>query len=252
MVDKLTLLSMLNWYKELGINEIISETTNDRLKFNLNDTTKCEIDMKRPLSKSEHMLDNIHNLIDLKKAVLEFEGCALKSTATNTVFSDGNPQAQIMFIGEAPGANEDAQGIPFCGDSGKLLDNILKSIGLTREKNIYITNTVFWRPPGNRRPSDDEIRICLPFVEKHISIINPKLIVLVGATALYSLLQIKEPISKLRQKYFKYTNQYLNHEIDITPIFHPSYLLRQASQKRLMWQDLLVMQEYIVNNKIRV
>lgn len=194
-------------------------------------------------NQKEHIPSNLelcNSLEELKRLVTEFNDCELKEYAINTVFSDGNPQSDIMFIGEAPGATEDEQGIPFCGQSGQLLDNIMAAIGLYRQKNAYITNTVFWRPPANRKPTTKEIELCRPFVEKHIALIHPKLIILVGSTAVESLLQVNSPITKLRGQYFDYTNEFLNGKtIRTTAIFHPSYLLRQSSHKKTMWFDML-------------
>jgi uracil-DNA glycosylase family 4 len=185
-------------------------------------------------------LEACASLDELRRLVEDSDCCELKKSATNTVFADGNSHADIMFIGEAPGASEDEQGIPFCGQSGKLLDNIIAAIGLIREKNAYITNTVFWRPPGNRKPTDDEIAICRPFVKKHIALVQPKLIIMVGSTAVESLLEINTAITKLRGVYFDYTNEYLgNKTIKATAIFHPSYLLRQPAHKKTMWFDIL-------------
>lgn len=191
-------------------------------------------------------VDTIDNLQDLEKAVRDFDGCALKKMATNTVFCDGDPNSQVMIIGEAPGNNEDLQGIPFCGDSGKLLDEMFASIGLPREK-VYITNSLFWRPPGNRRPTDDELAMCKPFVEKHIALIAPKLIVLMGATAMYSVLGSEEAISKVRGKFLDYKNPYLSHPIKSISLFHPSYLMRQSSKKRLAWSDMLEIKNFLQN-----
>lgn len=191
------------------------------------------------------LADAASSLEELKKLLMDFNGCSLKTLANKTVFADGNPQSSIMFIGEAPGSNEDAQGIPFCGESGKLLDNVLASINISREHNAYITNTVFWRPPANRQPTQEEIDICRPFVEKHIALINPKLIVLVGNVAATSLLGKNTGISKIRQEYYLYTNQYLSKPIQTTSIFHPAYLLRQSMQKKTTWYDLLKIHEYI-------
>jgi DNA polymerase len=190
--------------------------------------------------QSNSQLDNCKNLDELRALVESFDGCELKKASINTVFCHGNPDADIMFIGEAPGANEDEQGIPFCGQSGKLLDNIIAAIGLTREKNAYITNTVFWRPPANRKPTPEEIAICRPFVKKHIALMKPKLIVMVGSTAVESLLEINSPITKLRGQYFDYTNEYMaGKSVRATAIFHPSYLLRQPAHKKTMWFDML-------------
>ncbi|XVN43524.1 MAG: uracil-DNA glycosylase family protein [Candidatus Rickettsia vulgarisii] len=194
------------------------------------------------------LADLAKNLEDLRNSVMNFDGCDLKKFANNMVFSDGNPLSPIMFIGEAPGSNEDLQGIPFCGESGKLLDNILASISIFRKDNAYITNTVFWRPPANRQPTQEEIDICRPFVEKHIALINPKLIVLVGNVAATSLLGKNAGISKIRQEYYLYNNQYLAKPIQTTAIFHPAYLLRQPMQKKTTWYDLLKIQEFIVEN----
>ena len=183
--------------------------------------------------------EQCNNLIELRQAVESFEGLSIKKTATNTVFADGNPDADIMAIGEAPGANEDEEGIPFCGMSGKLLDQVLASINLTRAKNLYITNSLFWRPPGNRKPTLEENAVCLPFVEKHIAIVKPKLILLVGSTAASALLNSTETISRLRSKFYQYSNIYLESPIPVAVIFHPSYLLRQPLQKKTVWFDLL-------------
>ncbi|WP_342272132.1 uracil-DNA glycosylase family protein [Candidatus Tisiphia endosymbiont of Parasteatoda lunata] len=197
------------------------------------------------ISLSRTLADSARNLEELKKLLMDFDGCGLKKLANKTVFADGNPQSSIMFIGEAPGSSEDAQGIPFCGESGKLLDNVLASINISREHNAYITNTVFWRPPANRQPTQEEIDICRPFVEKHIALINPKLIVLVGNVAATSLLGKNAGISKIRLEYYLYTNQYLSKPIQTTSIFHPAYLLRQPMQKKTTWYDLLKIHEYI-------
>ena len=196
-------------------------------------------------------LDLCESLVELRALVESFNGCDLKKSAINTVFSDGNPEADIMFIGEAPGASEDEQGIPFCGQSGKLLDNIIAAIGLNRLKNAYITNTVFWRPPANRKPTPEEIAICRPFVKKHIALIEPKLIIMVGSTAVESLMEMNQPITKLRGEYFEYTNEYMNgRTIRTTVIFHPSYLLRQPSHKKTMWFDLLKIKHDCMINKL--
>jgi len=222
--------------KYLGIVEGYNESPLNRMLATPQESNKSE-------------LDNCNSLEELRGLVESFEGCELKKSAINTVFGHGNPNSDIMFIGEAPGASEDEQGIPFCGQSGKLLDNIMAAVGLTREKNAYITNTVFWRPPANRKPTNEEIAICRPFVKKHIAIIKPKLIIMVGSTAVESLLEINTPITKLRGKYFDYTNEYLaGHVISATTIFHPSYLLRQPAHKKTMWFDMLKIKNALVRN----
>ncbi len=193
---------------------------------------------------ARELANNCKTLKDLEEAVRQFDGCAIKKTATKTVFSDGNPQSRIMLIGEAPGAQEDIQGIPFCGASGQLLDKMLQSIGLDRT-TVYISNTIFWRPPGNRQPSAHEVATCLPFVEKHIALINPKLLILSGGTATTTLLQKDLSISKLRGKFYDYNNIYLDSAIKTALIYHPSYLLRQPLNKKLAWQDLLLIKNFM-------
>ncbi len=195
-------------------------------------------------SSSRQLADKCNTLQELELAVKSFNGCAIKKVAINTVFADGKLGAKIMMIGEAPGANEDKEGIPFCGQSGKLLNNILPSIGLKRE-DVYITNTVFWRPPGNRRPTPDELELCRPFVEKHIALVAPEVIVLVGSTAVESLLGNKFSMHQIRNEYYDYTNEYLTKPIKTAVIFHPSYLLRQPTKKKLMWFDVLKLKAFL-------
>lgn len=185
-------------------------------------------------------------LAELEAMVRAFDGCAIKKTASKTVFCDGNPQAKVMIIGEAPGAQEDIQGIPFCGASGQLLDRMLAAIGLDRT-SVYISNTVFWRPPGNRQPTPEETAICLPFVEKHIALINPRLLVLSGGTATTTLLKKDASISRLRGKLYDYHNDFLAQPTTTIVTFHPSYLLRTPTQKRLAWHDLLMVKQFLTN-----
>ena len=175
----------------------------------------------------------------LELAVRSFNGCGLKKTATTTVFADGMATSRVMFIGEAPGADEDRNGVPFCGVSGQLLDKMLGFIGLARDKNFYITNSLFWRPPGNRQPTPEELSICRPFVEKHIALVNPKLLILVGGTATQSLLGDTRGITRLRGQRFDYKNDYMDSSVPTQVIYHPSYLLRQPMAKKQTWADLL-------------
>lgn len=199
----------------------------------------------KAVDNARESANSASTISQLRNCVKNFEGCSLKSFAKNTVFSDGIESAKILLIGEAPGAKEDEQGIPFCGESGQLLDKMMATIGLCRRKNTYITNTVFWRPPANRRPTNEEIEICKPFVEKHIALIKPKLIILVGGTATTSLLGTSEGISYIRQNNHSYMNQYLSESIKTTAIFHPAYLLRQPMKKKDTWYDLLKIQKII-------
>lgn len=227
--EKLNLSDTLNWYALMEIDDM----TSDDLKIE---------ESPKPVSSHTAPLPALE---ELKKQVQNFDGCDLKKTAINTVFGDGVADAKIMLIGEAPGATEDQEGIPFCGDSGKLLDNMMASIGLSRKSNIYITNTIFWRPPANRRPTPEEVEACRPFVEKHIAIIKPKLLILVGSTAVTSLLGDHLQISRIRQEYYSYKNDYLDEPIVTTAIFHPAYLMRQPMQKKTSWHDLLKIRDFI-------
>jgi DNA polymerase len=190
------------------------------------------------IAEARKLADGADTLEALREAVQGFEGCAIKRTATKTVFSDGNPEARIMLVGEAPGAQEDAQGIPFCGPSGWLLDKMMAAIGYDRTR-FYITNTVFWRPPGNRQPNTEELTICKPFVERHVALIDPLLLVMVGGTATKAMLATEQGITRLRGKRYTYRTPYRDKDYPVAVIYHPSYLLRQPAQKRATWQDLL-------------
>ena len=200
------------------------------------------------ISKAKKLADSAKTIDELKKIVENFDGCNLKKMATNTVFSDGNPDSEIMVIGEAPGNNEDLQGIPFCGDSGILLNEMLNAVNLTRKKDFYITNVIFWRPPGNRRPSEEELAICRPFVEKHIQLFAPKVIILVGATAMSAILGINEPITKIRGRFLDYKPDFLSKNTKTFTIFHPSFLMRQPAKKKVAWQDMLSLENFVKNN----
>jgi uracil-DNA glycosylase family 4 len=182
------------------------------------------------------------NLGELVEALAAFDGCALKKTATNLVFSDGNPAARVMFVGEAPGADEDRAGKPFVGVSGQLLDRMLAWIGLDRTR-FYITNIVFWRPPGNRTPTSDEVAACMPFVMRHIELVAPAILVPVGSPATEALLHRRDGIGKLHGRWFDYQTPALPAPIPACPLFHPAFLLRSPGQKRAAWRDLLALQQ---------
>lgn len=188
---------------------------------------------------------------DLRGELLKFDGCALRQTAMNLVFSDGNPRSSIMLVGEAPGEDEDRQGLPFVGVSGQLLDRMLGSVGLSRKENIYISNIIFWRPPGNRSPTDTEIASCLPFTERHIALIKPKVLVPLGGVAAKSLLRTKEGITRLRGRWTQYVpppGSDLHDPIPCLPIYHPAYLLRQPAAKRQAWNDVLLLTKWLKSN----
>jgi|SRR5579859_6373519 len=174
--------------------------------------------------------------LEALRGLLEhFDGCALKSTATRLVFADGNPRARIMFVGEAPGREEDIEGLPFVGRSGKLLDRMIAAIGLDRSK-VYIANVIPWRPPGNRTPTPQETQICLPFIQRQIELVNPDVLVTLGNPSTQTLLQTREGIMKTRGRWFDYDTG--TRVIRAIATFHPAYLLRSPSYKRMAWQDL--------------
>jgi uracil-DNA glycosylase len=176
------------------------------------------------------------DLEELRALLAGFAGCTLAATATQLVFADGNPQSRVMFVGEAPGRDEDIAGVPFVGRSGKLLDLMLAAIGLDRTK-VYIANVVPWRPPGNRTPTPQETAICLPFVHRQIELANPDILVCLGQPATQTLLATKEGITKTRGRWFKYDTG--SREIRALATFHPAFLLRSPLQKRFAWRDFL-------------
>ncbi len=182
----------------------------------------------------------------LEAALRDFDGCPLKETSINLCFADGNPSAPIMLIGEAPGAQEDRQGKPFVGPSGHGIGVRLATIGLDRTK-VYITNVIYWRPPGNRTPTAAEIAICQPFLERQIELIQPKFLLFVGGIAARALLGRSEGVTKLRGRPFVYTLPADDRKIPALVMFHPAYLLRQPAQKRFSWRDLLEVKASIKN-----
>ncbi len=203
-----------------------------------------EFDM--PRAKANHApieLVPAKDLAELRQALEAFDKLHLKFTATQMVFSDGNPAARVMVIGEAPGAEEDKQGKPFVGMSGQLLDRMLGTVGLNRKENIYITNVVNWRPPNNRTPTPQEIALSIPFLHRHIRLIDPAVLVLVGGVAAKGVLDTNQGITKLRGQF-----QQIQIEDKIYPVlvtFHPAYLLRAPGQKAFAWRDWLTLQAYL-------
>jgi uracil-DNA glycosylase len=171
----------------------------------------------------------------LRELMEKFDGCSLKSTATRLVFADGNPKSRVMFVGEAPGRDEDIEGLPFVGRSGKLLDRMIAAIGLDRSK-VYIANVIPWRPPGNRTPTPQETQICLPFIRRQIELVDPDVLVTLGNPSTQTLLGTREGIMRSRGKWFDYDTG--TRAIRALPTFHPAYLLRSPSYKRMSWQDL--------------
>ena len=206
------------------------------LSFSTSEATQNAND----LCQSAKTIDELKNIIE------NFDGCNLKNTAAHTVIGDGNPQAKIMFIGEAPGAEEDLIGRAFVGRSGQLLDKIMNAIGLSRQ-TVYICNILPWRPPGNRSPSDAEIAVCLPFLKRQIEIIQPEYILTLGAIATNSLLGLGETMSHLRGHWMEYKiSDEKNAQVLAT--YHPAYLLRTPAQKSKAWLDFLRFSKAIRQN----
>ena len=231
-----TNIQSLRLLKEAGVTDNLNEFPINR--FNIKESFKnedIENNSQTMNFKTEQQLLKIQDLKELQRFINNFKGCALYKEANNVVFSDGNPNSKIMLIGEAPGHDEDIEGKPFVGRSGKLLDKMLNAIDLDRKK-VYIANIIPWRPPANRKPTESEIEICLPLIHKHIELINPKVLLLLGSTSTYALLKDKTPITKIRGRWF--TLNINGKKIQAMPTFHPAFLLRQQKQKKYVWEDL--------------
>jgi DNA polymerase len=217
-------IKLIKYYKFINYNLIYNNKAINRYKKD-----NLEISADKTVS-----------LERLRKSINEIKNCSLKNNATNMVFSDGNPKSKIMLLGEAPGFNEDQEGLPFVGRAGALLDKMLASINLDR-KNVYISNIINFRPPENRRPTDEEIKRYLPFVEKHIEIINPKILVLLGSTAMNALIGSGEVISKVRGNWIE--KKFGKCKTSIIVTFHPAFLMRQPAQKKMAWIDLKMIRD---------
>lgn len=265
--------ALLRWYLEAGVDEAIGEYPMDRTQpcesiadfAPLTLPKQAEKPARTPVERAPpspasprrtatagaaasggiaavesavSLAARMSTLDELREALAGFDACPLSATATHLVFGDGNPQARVVLIGEAPGAEEDRRGLPFVGPSGRLLDKMLASIGLDRS-NVFITNTLFWRPPGNRSPTSTEVATCMPFVERIIELIDPPLLVALGGPAAVALLGVAESVGRLRGRWFPYQTPRMPRPIQATALFHPAYLLRSPAQKRLAWRDLL-------------
>jgi uracil-DNA glycosylase len=185
-------------------------------------------------------LAGITTLEGLRNALDAWEGCPLKATATTLVFADGNPRAAVMLVGEAPGSDEDRQGKPFVGVSGQLLDRMLHAVGLDRE-TVYISNIIPWRPPGNRTPTAQEVAQCLPFIRRHIELVQPRVIVLLGGVAVKALLETTAGITRIRGQWQTLALSGLPAPVPVLPTYHPAFLLRSPLQKRFAWRDMLML-----------
>lgn len=255
---------LLVFYGEAGVDAVLGETPVDRLaaaeprapqadafdppaaparKSAMHDSAPAQrAAPAAPLPPEEAVMAareaarKAESLEELRAILERFEGCALRATAKRLVFADGNPKARVMFVGEAPGREEDIEGRPFVGRSGKLLDLMLAAIGLDRSK-VYIANIVPWRPPGNRDPSLHETAICLPFIQRQIELVNPDILICLGKPSMATLLGVSEGIRKMRGRWLVYKAG--DREISAMPTFHPAYLLRSPLEKRLAWRDFL-------------
>ena len=237
--------SFIDFYSSMGISLKIGKVERKKLS-SLNTLSKFDA-KKTKINSTLHSKNDLKVILD---KILNLD-CNLKDIATNVVLSDGNFDSEIMFIGEAPGAEEDKLGKPFVGQAGKLLDNMLNFIGLNRKTNFYITNIVFWRPPGNRTPTKSEINTCLPITKSHIKIFKPKLLIFLGNVATKSLLKTEEGISKLRGKKLTYIDEEHKLKIPARAFFHPAYLLRNPIDKKKVWSDLIELHNFLKEKKIR-
>lgn len=245
---------LLRWYLEAGVDETIGESPMDRFAA---PPPAAAVTSRRaappppepaprpePLaSTAAHLANAARSLDELHRALESFDACPLKRTAATTVFADGNPNARVMAIGEAPGAEEDRMGLPFVGPSGKLLDRMLASIGLERSRNVYITNVVNWRPPGNRKPSPEEVAMLLPFIERHIELVDPAILILFGGAAATALLANSGNISQMRGRWQDYSSPGLPRPVHAMATYHPAFLLRTPGKKSEAWRDLLAVRQ---------
>lgn len=256
---------LLGWYSDFGVDEALDAEPIDRIALaqlkaqtesapkpapviqeqtapaapapapsrpnvNIQASGEAAIATAREAAKSAKTLEELH------EALANFEGCGLRRTAKNLCFSAGNPDGKLMLVGEAPGRDEDIQGVPFVGRAGQLLDKMIGAIGLDRD-SVYIANSVYWRPPGNRTPTPAEAAVCRPFIERQIELANPDILMLLGGAAAKSLLDTTQGIMRLRGRWTTFTAG--GKEYRTFPTLHPAYLLRQPGQKRLAWRDLL-------------
>src|SRR5690348_7520725 len=258
--DRETAIALLRWYVEMGADEAIGLEAADRLAppeaVIPSPATPAAIPRQSPrpvpaapppalteslgaaAQSARRLAASAGSVEVLAGLVAGFDRCPLKHTATNTVFTDGNPTAPVMIIGEAPGADEDRIGRPFVGRAGQLLDRMLAAIGIDRG-NAYITNVLFWRPPGNRKPTPDEVAACLPFLWRHIALVHPKAVVMAGGTSASTLLGRGEGITRLRGRWFDLPVPGLAAPVPALATYHPSFLLRTPARKGESWADLL-------------
>jgi len=238
-MSEISTYSYLKLLKNSGISSFLKNEPNNLYEVNKIDNNQ----------KSISSISNIKTIRDLEIFIKNSNTCELKKNAKSTVIGDGNENSKIMIIGEAPGADEDKLGKPFVGAAGMLLNKMLNAINLIRE-NVYITNVVPWRPPNNRTPNNEEIMACLPFIQKHIEIIKPKLILLLGTTAAKTILNSNLSISKLRGKWHEYKS-YNQKEVSYCLVtYHPAFLLRSPENKKISWEDLKLFKKRIIDENL--
>jgi len=253
---------LLAFYAEAGVDALLGEEPVDRLSAALIESPPAAperaVEAPRGVPARPAISDGVSaapevavmaareaarsaaSLHELREILLKFEGCALRATAKQLVFADGNPQARLMLVGEAPGREEDLEGLPFVGRSGKLLDLMLSAIGIDRG-GAYIANIIPWRPPGNRTPTPQESQICLPFIQRQIELANPDVLVCLGGPSSQTLLGVKEGIKRTRGRWLAFHTG--TREIRAIATFHPAYLLRSPLEKRLAWRDFLAIKK---------
>ena len=247
---------LLQWYADIGADEatgydpvnrinIVEKTPQKMASVAVSEAPgpvpAAAVGTIGSLVEAAQLAAGAQTLEELRAALEAFQGFPLKRTATQMVFADGVATAKVMLVGEAPGADEDRIGRPFVGESGQLLDKMLAAIGLSRTENVYITNLINWRPPGNRDPSDAEVALSLPFVRRHIELVQPAVLVCVGGVSAKALFETTQGITRLRGKWMDYSSAGLTPPIPALALFHPAYLLRSPAQKGLAWADLLML-----------
>lgn len=245
------MLAVLDWYRAAGVDIAVGEEPVDRFAQRVpprsapQPVALAAMPDDRPAeppmlggdpSEARSLAASARTLDELQALLGAYDGCGLKLRATQLVFADGNPDAEIMLIGEAPGAEEDRQGKPFVGKSGQLLDRMLAAIGLDRSK-VYIANTVPWRPPGNRTPTPEELALCLPFLHRQVELVAPKLVMTLGGPAMQTVFSTTSGIIKMRGKWSSVTIG--SHQVEAIPTLHPAYLLRNPAAKQQAWKDIL-------------
>ncbi len=243
------MLAVLDWYRAAGVDIAVGEEPVDRFAQRPPRVTPQPVAAAPQAARSPEALPaggdpaearglaaSAQTLDELQAILNTYDGCGLKLRATRLVFADGNPEASIMLIGEAPGAEEDRQGKPFVGKSGQLLDRMLAAIGLDRTK-VYIANTVPWRPPGNRTPTPEEMALCLPFLHRQVELVAPRIVMTLGGPAMQTVFSTTNGIIKMRGKWSQVTIG--NHQVEAIPTLHPAYLLRNPAAKQQAWRDLL-------------